>query len=115
MAAKIPVQIHIGVTPLPLPAGRTHHEMRVTLTENGSGTVHSDSISADQAPVPDEFGNLHFVVDFQEVQSGEAVHVDVRCVDANDALIGTPVTHDVTLPEVQEETYPQPSSIFLTT
>lgn len=119
MAAKIPVQIHIGVVSMPLPAGRVYHETRVVVTELGSGTYHQASIPSDQAPVPDEAGNPHFVVSFPAVQSGEALHIDVRCLDPDAVLIGSPATHEVTLDEVPDDPppgqYPQPSSIFLTT
>ena len=119
MAAKIPVQIHIGVVSLPLPAGRVYSETRVTITETGSGMVHSASLDADQVPIPDEAGNPHFVVSFPAVQSGESLHIDVRCLDPNEVLIGSPATHEVTLDEVPDNPppgqYPQPSSIFLTT
>jgi hypothetical protein len=102
-----------------LAAGHTYNETRVSVTEEGSGALHSASIPASQEPVPDEAGNPHFVVDFPAVQSGESLHIDVRCLDPEEGIVGTPVTHDVTLGEVPDDpsgsTYPQPVSIYLTT
>lgn len=119
MAAKIPVHIHIGVFAMPLPAGRVYTETRVTITEVSSGTTHSASIPASQDPVLDEAGNPHFVVDFPAVQSGESLHVDVRCLDPQEAIIGVAATHDVSVAEVPDDpppgSFPQPLSIYLTT
>lgn len=118
MAAKIPVRVHIGVTPMPLPGGRALSETRVTITEAGSGTIHSGSILPDVVPTPDEGGNPHFTMDFPIVQSGESLHVDVRCLDTDDLLVGVPATHDVFLDEVEDPPPPgsffQPVSIYLT-
>lgn len=118
MAAKIPVQVHIGITSTPVPEGRVYSEIRVTVTELGSGTYHQASIHRDQVPVPDAAGKPHFVVRFPAVQSGEALRVDVQCLDPDDVLIGTPMSHSATLDEVPDDAtpgwYPQPFSIFLT-
>lgn len=118
MAKKIPVRVHIGVTSMPLAVGLALSEMRVSVSEEGSGALHSASILPDVQPTPDEGGNPHVTVDFPLVQSGEQLHVDVRCLDEGGALIGTAVTHDVFLDEVPDDpppgSYFQPVSIYLT-
>ena len=119
MAAKIPVQVHIGVTPMPLPTDRVLAEMRVSVLEMDTNTLHQGSIGPEEQPVVDEFGNSAFTVDFPEVQSGQAVHVSAKCLDAAEQIIGIEVTHEVTLDEVPDPepgaTFLQPQSIFLTT
>lgn len=117
MAAKIPVNVHIGVFLAEVPPARTYHETRVTITETGSGTIHSASINAGDDPVPDVAGNLSYVTGFPSVQSGVPLHVDVRCLDADEALIGTPATHEAILDEVPDVpspgTYYAPQSIYI--
>lgn len=117
MAAKIPVRVHIGVSPMPLSVGVVFTEMRITMTD-GAGTIHQASILPDQEPTPDAAGNPHFTVDFPQVQSGESLHIDVRCLDANETLIGVPATHEVVLDPVEDPpppgSFPQPAWIYLT-
>jgi hypothetical protein len=116
MAAKIPVRVHIGVTPMPLAVGQVPSETRVTITEQTSGAVHIASILPDATPIQDEGGGCSFTVDFPLVQSGESLHVAVRCLDENEVLIGVEATHDDFLEEVQDSppagSFFQPTSIY---
>ncbi len=117
MAAKIPVNVRIGVFLADVPPERAYNETRVTITETGSGTIHSASINAGEEPVPDVAGNLSYVTGFPAVQSGVPLHIDVRCLDQDEVLIGTPATHEATLDEVPDGpgpgTYYAPQSIYI--
>lgn len=117
MAAKIPVNVHVGVVLLAVPEAQTYAGLRVTITGE-SGPAQSEVISASVAPTSDESGNAAYVVSFVDVQSGEDVHIEVTALDSDGFIMGLPVTHDTHLEAVPDEevpTYYAPQSIFVST
>ncbi len=117
MAAKIPVHVHVGVTPLNLPPDLGYAGMRVTITGE-SGGEEVGILPPDEVPVPDEGGNLAYTLRFTDVQSGEGLHVEVVALDGAGNVLGLPVTHEVQLaavPDDPAQQYYAPQSIYVTT
>jgi len=118
MAARIPVQVHIGVTPLTIqPDRRDYGSTRVTITEEASGDLQEAFITSGGAPEVDGGGNLAYTVAFDDVQSGGGLHVEVQALDDTGAPLGLLVTHEAQLAEVPDDparTYYAPQSIYVT-
>ena len=116
MAARIPINVHLGVALQQAPAGQTCAETRITIT-TPSGPEQSASLPASAVPAPDEAGNLHYVAGFAGVQSGEDLHVEVEALDSVGAVLGLAVTHDthlVAVPDDPAQMYYAPQSIYVT-
>lgn len=117
MSAKIPVQVHIGVTPLiHTPAGQDYAGTRVTITGQ-SGDSQESMLQPGDVPVPDAGGNLAYTVAFSDVQSGEVLHVEVEALDSVGATLGVAVTHDAPIAAVPDDPaamYHAPQSIYVT-
>lgn len=115
MAAKISVQLHIGVGMMQTPGTRQYGGMRAELTDV-TGETKTVEIGSEVVPETDEGGNLQFVADFEDVQSGGTVHCVVRALDGDGAQLGEMVTHTALLAEVPDEpenAYPQPMFLFI--
>jgi hypothetical protein len=114
MAAKITVQLHIGVTTQEAPVGQTYGGLVVSLEDvNGTQTR---EIGPDVLPEVDEGGNAEFIVTFDDVQSGASVTCNVSAIDVTGAELGMSVSHTVVLDEVPdniERPYYQPSFLFI--
>ncbi len=117
MAAKIPVQVHIGVNKQMPPADQDYGATRVTITEEASGDLQEAYLTAGETPAVDPGGNLAYTVEFDGVQSGGGLHVEVQALDNTGEPLGLLVTHEAQLAEVPDDParmYYAPQSIFVT-
>lgn len=116
MAAKIPVQVHIGVVLLALPEASSFYDKMVVTMTDVSGATQTVEIDSCVAPTLDEAGNPHFVANFQDVQSGGDVIIGVQSWNVDGAPLGLLVDHTASIPEVLAPagTYLAPQSIFVT-
>lgn len=117
MAAKIPVQVHIGVNKQMPPGNQEYGSTRVTITEEASGDMQESILTTGDTPQVDPGGNLAYTVGFDGVQSGGGLHVEVQALDNTGEPLGLLVTHEAQLAEVPDDParmYYAPQSIFVT-